>query len=171
MRLAPSATLTSLCLALLLAGCSDRGLRDLRNPGEGPDEFLVMPAKPLTPPPDYAVLPAPTPGGSNLTDQNPNADAVAALGGNPAALGATAVPGSDGALVNATRRYGVEGNVREVLAQDDADFRRRQARLSGVRLFPIDRYAQSYRRQAIDPFDEAERFRRSGIATSSSPPF
>lgn len=161
----------ALTLAVAVAGCSDIGLRHLEAPGPGPDEFSVMPVKPLTQPKDYAFLPAPTPGGSNLTDPNPNADAVAALGGNPGALNPnTGIPSSDGALVTASSRYGVTPNTRQVVAQEDADFRKRQSRWTRLRLFKVDRYAQVYKRDAIDPYQQTDSLRRQGIETPSSPP-
>lgn len=159
-----------LALVAGLGACSDKGLRQLQQPGNGPDEFKVLPAKPLAAPEDYSVLPTPTPGGGNLVDTNPAADASLALGASAALLNATEVPGADAALVNSAGRYGVSSNIRQTLAQEDADFRRKQARLSGFRLFPVDRYAQSYRRQALDPHKETDRFRRSGIPTVASPP-
>ena len=66
---------------VVVAGCSKRGLRDLQPTGPGPDEFMILPNKPLTAPKDYEVLLAPTPGGANLVDPQPKADAVVALGG------------------------------------------------------------------------------------------
>ena len=60
---------------LLLSACGQQGLRTVYKPGEGPDEFMVIPVKPLSPPKDYAALPAPTPGGANLTDRNPQEEA------------------------------------------------------------------------------------------------
>lgn len=161
----------ALTLAIAVAGCSDIGLRHLEPPGQGPDEFSVMPVKPLTQPKDYAFLPAPTPGGANLTDPNPKADAVAALGGNPGALNPnTGVPASDGALVTASSRYGVAANTRQVLAEEDAAFRKRQSRWTRLRLFKVDRYSQVYKRDAIDPYQQTDAFRRQGYETPSSPP-
>ncbi len=59
-------------LAVSLVGaCSNQGLRSLSNPGEGPDEFRITPGLPLEEPQDYNALPAPTPRGSNRTDQVP----------------------------------------------------------------------------------------------------
>ncbi len=169
MRL-PRALLALTCAAAV-AGCNNPGLRDLDPPGEGPDEFSVLPVKPLTQPQDYAFLPAPTPGGANLTDPNPKADAVVALGGNAAALNPnTAIPSSDSALVTASSRYGVPANTREVVQADDDSFRKRRGRWTGLRLFPVDRYQQVYERQAIDPFAETEAARRVGVETPSSPP-
>lgn len=164
-------SIIALTFAVAAAGCSDIGLRNLEPPGPGPDEFSVLPVKPLTQPQDYAFLPAPTPGGANLTDPNPVADAVVALGGNSSALNPnTAVPSSDAALVTASSRYGVPSNTRQVVAQEDADYRKRQGRWTRLRLFPVDRYAQAYSRQAIDPYQQTEAFRRQGYETPSSPP-
>ncbi|MEX0338141.1 MAG: DUF3035 domain-containing protein [Arenibacterium sp.] len=157
-------------MALAIAGCSQRGLMDLRTNGEGPDEFLIIPKKELALPENLSVLPEPTPGGANRTDQNPQADAVAALGGRPEALVPQGVPANDGALVAQASRYGVPGNIRQDLAAADAEFRRRQTRGTRIRLFPVDRYRQAYRRDAIDPFEQAERFRRAGLQTPSAPP-
>jgi len=157
-----SRALLAMILGAAVAGCNNPGLRDLDPPGEGPDEFSVLPVKPLTQPKDYAFLPAPTPGGGNLTDQNPRADAVVALGGNESALNPNAaIPSSDAALVTASSRYGVP---------DDEAFRKRRGRWTGLRLFPVDRYQQVYERQSIDPFVETDAARRAGVETPSSPP-
>lgn len=153
-----------------VTGCSNHGLRQLRAPGTGPDEFKIVPSRPLTQPPDYSILPAPTPGGGNLTDQHPEADAVAALGGRPPAPDAGAIPASDAALVAASGRRGVQPGVRAALADTDARFRKRQSRMTRLRLFPVDRYSQAYRREALEPYGQAEAFRRAGRETPTSPP-
>ncbi|MEX0286646.1 MAG: DUF3035 domain-containing protein [Paracoccaceae bacterium] len=155
-----------------LGACADKGLRTLQHTGNGPDEFLVTPSKPLEAPQDYSFLPAPTPGGTNRTDQFPTQDAVASVGGNPARLDPNGpVPGADAALVTAASRNGVDPNVRETLAETDAKFRKRQSRLSGFRLFRVDRYEQAYRREALDPYQAAVPARRAGLPTPSSPPY
>ena len=160
-----------LTTAVVLAGCGSKGLRSLQQPSTGPDEFLVMPAKPLTEPENYSALPAPTPGGANLTDQNPLADAVVALGGNAASLNAGgAIPNSDGALVTASSRYGVEPNIRASLATEDAAFRKRENRTARFKLFNVDRYEEAYRKEAINPFRINHLFRNSGFSTPSAPP-
>ena len=56
------------------------------------------------------------------------------------------------------------------LAEEDAAFRKRQGRWTRLRLFPVDRYEQAYRKNAINPFDQTEAFRRAGAATPSAPP-
>jgi len=170
MRARAGAIIVTLAMTLGLSGCASTGLRSLQTNSEGPDEFLVMPVKPLTAPKDYDVLPAPTPGGTNLVDQNPIADAVVALGGRASALEANGVPASDGALVAQAGRYGVPPDTRVALAEADAEFRRRQSRMTRFRLFRVDRYEQAYRREVMDPFEANDRFRRAGIATPSAPP-
>ncbi|UWQ91206.1 DUF3035 domain-containing protein [Aliisedimentitalea scapharcae] len=157
--------------AIAVSGCAQKGLRDLRPNGPGPDEFMVLPNKPLTPPTNYSALPAPTPGGGNLVDPTPKADLVAALGGRSSALDPNAaIPGSDGALVTAASRYGVEPGVRSSLATEDAAYRKRARRTGRIKLFPVDRYAQAYRKESLNPFNETEKFRRSGFGTPSAPP-
>ena len=157
--------------AFAVSGCADIGLRHLEAPGDGPDEFSVMPVKPLTQPQDYSFLPAPTPGGANLTDPTPKADAVVALGGSAAALNpGTAIPSSDAALVTASSRYGVPANTRQVVDTEDAEFRKKQGRWTRLRLFKVDRYEQVYRREALDADVQNEAARRAGIETPSAPP-
>ena len=157
-------------LGLSACGGGRPGMLNLRGDKQGPDEFSVLPGKPLQAPSDYASLPSPTPGGSNLTDPTPNADAVAALGGNPAALSATGLPVSDGVLLNHARRYGVEAGVREQLAAADAE------RREGSGLFPTfgnlgnARYYRIYSRERLDQARELERLRALGIKTPSAPP-
>lgn len=159
-----------LALAVGVAGCSKKGLMDLRSSTNGPDEFMILPNKPLEQPQEYSSLPQPTPGGANLVDPNPKAEAVAALGGRPATLDAQGIPASDSALVAQVSRNGVPRDIRTTLAEADAKFRKRQARGTRIRLFPVDRYRQAYRRSALKPFDVTEQFRRSGFQTPSSPP-
>ena len=157
--------------ALAVSGCVQKNLRVLRPAGTGPDEFLVLPNKPLTPPESFSNLPAPTPGGTNLTDATPQADLVATLGGRPAALQPGAgVPASDGALVTAASRYGVDPAVRERLAAEDAKKLKKARRSGKIKIVPVDRYELSYRKEALNPNSVAERFRNAGIPTPSSPP-
>ncbi len=166
----PLGIMIMLVAAVSVAGCSKKGLRDLRAPGPGPDEFMILPVKPLTAPQDYTALPAPKPGRGNLVDQTPTTEAVVALGGRAEAMVPGGVPAADGALVTASSRYGVEPDVRETLAQNDAKFRKRQSRMTRFRLLPVDRYEQAYRRQALEPYPENERYRWAGAGTPTAPP-
>ncbi|WP_299964917.1 DUF3035 domain-containing protein [uncultured Roseobacter sp.] len=160
--------LALILITACLSACANQGLRDLRSNTRGPDEFAIEPKAPLQTPDDLRTLPSPTPGQANLTDNNPLDDAVIALGGRPST--GTAVPATDGALVNAANRFGITPNIRQTLAESDAEFRRRQSRLTQFRLFPEDLYLRAYRRQALDARAEAARWRRAGARTPSFPP-
>src|SRR6056297_1156973 len=128
----PRKTVLIFLAATIVAGCGARDddvtLTRIRNTGNGPDEFSIIPGKPLQAPEDLSALPVPTPGGSNRTDQNPLADGIAALGGNPAAVNAQAPAASNGALVNHANRYGGTPDIRQTLAQEDREIRRSYGR-------------------------------------------
>ena len=156
--------------AVLLAGCSrnrEPDLVNLRGSKDGPDEFAILPTKPLEQPPDLAALPAPTPGGANLTDPTPRSDAVAALGGQPGVLTRAS---TDGALVRYAGRYGVAVGIRTDLAAADVEFRRRNDGRLLERIFDVNVYYRAYRAQSLDQYAELERFRRAGIRTPAVPP-
>ena len=156
-------------LPLLMAGCANVGLRDLQSNSAGPDEFGIAPVEALKAPDNFNELPTPTPNGVNLADRSALDEGAAAFGGRRGDPNA-AVPARDGALVRHTGRLGVTANIREDLAQRDADFRRRKARFTQYRIVPVDRYNQAYRRQALDPDAEQTRWRRAGARTPSAPP-
>lgn len=157
-----------------LSACGNRNddiqLRRLNDAGNGPNEFGIVPTKPLEQPQSLTALPPPTPGGSNRTDVTPLADSVAALGGNPRALALTEPSGNDGALLNHSRRFGVTPNIRATLAQEDLEVRRRRGRVNILNIGPSDDYDLAYKRQWLDSRAEDERLRSLGVATSSGPP-
>jgi len=158
-----------LVLPVLVAGCANVGLRDLRSNSKGPDEFGILPVGALQEPANYTELPTPTPGGANLVDRSARAEGAQALGGtldDPSGP----IPALDGALVQHASRLGVSPDIRATLAQTDADFRRRKARFTQFRIVPVDRYNQAYRREALDPQAEQARWRRAGARTPSAPP-
>lgn len=153
---------------LTLAGCaSDRGLRDLSSNSQGPDEFAVLPGRPLDIPATRA-LPEPTPGGSNLADPNPVGDGVVALGGSEAAAVRGGVPAGDAALVATADRYGTDPQIRATLAAEDAAFRARASR--GLFNSGPTRYFTAYARMALDAYAELARFRTLGVEVPSAPP-
>ncbi|MFK7838476.1 MAG: DUF3035 domain-containing protein [Sulfitobacter sp.] len=158
-----------LLIPLILGACANKGLRDLRNPSDGPDEFMLQPSKPLESPASYSDLPPPTPGQANITDRSALNEGVVAFGGRPEAAGG-GIPASDGALVQHASRLGVVPGIREDLAEKDAGFRKRKARFTQYRIVPVDRYNQAYRREALDADDEAARWRQAGARTPSAPP-
>ncbi len=162
-------------LIVVLAACaSDDETPNLLNiiqaEADGPDEFAVLPSKPLEVPENLVAqpLPLPTPGGSNRSDPTPNNDAVLALGGNPAALSRDS--SQDVALLRYTDRYGRDANIRPQLAAADLEFRRQNDGLFLERLFSVNIYYEVYEDFELDQYEELERLRRAGIRTSSVPP-
>jgi len=158
--------------AVLLSACasSEPRLLKIGSANDGPDEFSVLPGKPLQTPANFTDLPPPTPGGSNITDQAPKADAIAALGGNPAVLTRAGIPVSDRSLLAYAQRFGVSTNVRSELSQADLAFRQRRAGLFFLRWFQKNRYFAAYRGQSLDQYRELERLRAAGVRTPTAPP-
>lgn len=152
-----------------LGACSNQGLQQIRSTSEGPDEFMVEPKAELQTPTNFTDLPPPTPGQSNRTDIDHTADMLTELGGRPGNPNAP-VPASDGALVTAASRYGVQPDIRASLAEEDAAFRARQSRFTQIKLFPENLYYDVYSDQALDARATADAFRRSGAETPSYPP-
>ncbi|HKK96736.1 MAG TPA: DUF3035 domain-containing protein [Marivita sp.] len=151
-------------------GPRDTNLKVLRNPQGTPEEFSIVPPKPLQAPEDFAELPPPTPGGSNRTDQTPLKDAVAVLGGSPSRLDAgPGVGAGDQALVARASRFGRQSDIRASLAAEDQAFREGRS-LFNWRLVPEDNYNRAYRSQALDPYASLEAARRAGLLTPSAPP-
>lgn len=156
-------------LALVVAACSrdpEPELLNLRSDGT-PDEFGILPTAELTEPESYASLPAPTPGGRNLVDPVPEAEAIAALGGRP---GVAAARSGDGALLRTAGRFGSNPSIRQQLAAEDLAFRQRNRGRPLERLFNQTVYFRAYRGQSLDQHAELERFRAAGIPTSAAPP-
>lgn len=164
-----------LCVLILgLAACANRdedfALTRIKHTGNGPDEFSILPGKPLQAPEDVDTLPPPTPGGTNLTDRNPRADGIAALGGNPGALVASGVSSADGALLSHARRYGVSPGIRQTLRVEDEALRRRHGRVNILRIAATSDYDNAYRREWLDSYGEYYRLRRAGITVPAAPP-
>ncbi|OWU86271.1 hypothetical protein ATO6_05405 [Oceanicola sp. 22II-s10i] len=158
----------------LLAACTgeerDIRLRSFNTNTGGPEEFAILPTKPLEQPQSFRELPQPTPGGSNRTDLTPREDAVAALGGRPSAMQPTGVPASEGGLVNYASRQGRDPAIRETLREEDLAYRKRESLFAKIRLFRTDRYYPAYKKQSLKPVTTARTYRRSGYETPSFPP-
>lgn len=157
-----------LLLTLALSACGNRNsdvtrLHNLRSPHNGPDEFAILPVKPLQMPTDMKALPEPTPGERSLTDQNPMEDAVSALGGKPGA------GVSDPALLAAATRTGVQPEIRETLAREDLRLRQRRGARPLERLFRTPVYGRVYARQSVQPFSILDLFRPRGVRTPAVP--
>jgi hypothetical protein len=157
--------------AVSLAGCGggDPTLMNIRS-SRTPDEFSILPTKPLQLPEDVAALPEPTPGGTNITDPTPQADAVAALGGNPALVTRSGSVTRDGGLVTYASRFGVNGQIRDVLAAEDLEFRSKNRGRPLERLFNINVYYKAYADQSLDQHLELERWRKAGARNVGAPP-
>ncbi len=161
-----------LILALAVAGCTSGGTLHSNAPtGDGPDEFSIMPSKELLQPKDYAALPVPTPGGVNRTDQDPLGDAVVALGGSASARSPfnTGVPSSDGALVNYASRQGRPADIRQTVALEDEEFRKKRGRFTNIRISKKGLYEDVYKPQTLDFRNEWWRWKRAGARTPSAP--
>ncbi len=159
----------ALAALLMLAACGNRDrvphLMNIRSSTDGPDEFAILPPKPLQTPESFTELPEPTPGGANLSDPTPNADAVAALGGD--------IEGGargNGGLVSHASRYGVNPDIRAVLAAEDLEWRRDNKGRILERLLNVNVYFKAYEDQSLDQQEELRKWRRRGIRTVSAPP-
>lgn len=155
-------------LAILAACDSEPNLMNIRT--DSPDEFSILPTKPLEAPEDYTTLPEPTPNGINLADPQPQADAVAALGGNPDRLAPGQIYAGEQTLISYASRYGVPGDIRDVLAAEDLKWRETHNGRLLERLFNVTVYYDSYKAQALDQYLELDRLRAKGVRTPSAPP-
>ena len=155
--------------AMALAGCADREAPILMHAAassDGPDEFSIVPTRPLSMPPNLSELPPPTPGGRNRVDPEPRADVARALGGDP---GATAGPADPGLVAHASR-FGRDSGIREQLAAEDLEIRRRNRGRLLERWFAVNVYHNAYRNMWLDKHAEQDRWRRAGIETPAAPP-
>lgn len=154
---------------LALSACGSKtdvpNLMNVRSETNGPDEFSILPPKPLEMPESLAELPDPTPGGGNLSDPLPFDDAILALGGKPGVGG-----GGDGALYNHATRGGITAGIRPTLAAEDLEFRRKNDGRLLERIFNVNVYFKAYRNYALDQYVELERWRKAGARTPSAPP-
>lgn len=163
--------MTMLGPVLGVAACStDPHLMNISSGRSSPDEFAILPTKPLTMPTDLSALPAPTPGGANSTDPTPQADAVAALGGNPGQLAAQGVGAADGALISYASRLGRDAGIRQVTAEEDVAWRSRHSRRLLEVLARTNVYYRAYEPMTLDSWAELERWRPTGVLLPSAPP-
>lgn len=170
MRAGLGRAIIALSAMLALVACGTGGAPQLMNlrTGEGPDEFGIVPPKPLAMPESLSELPEPTPGGANRTDRVPEDEAAVALGGRPGAAGG--IPAGDGALYAHAARFGLESGIRATLASEDLQWRRDNNGRILERLFNVNVYYKAYRKQRLDQQAELQRWRQLGIRTPSAPP-
>lgn len=173
----PGMRVAAMVAVLSLTACGGLFNRDkepkllnVRSDSRSPDEFAVLPSKPLQMPPDVKTLPEPTPGGANITDPTPEADAIAALGGRPALLERGGVPAGNGALVSYAGRFGTAPSIRDVLAEEDLQYRRDHDGRLLERWFSVNVYFRAYEPMSLDQYAELERWRARGVKTVGAPP-
>ena len=156
-------------LLLAVAACvrdePEPRLLNVTAAGDGPDEFSILPTRPLEMPFGFAELPMPTPGGANRTDPDPGADVIAALGGD---IGRAR--DDNGALVGYAARFGMDASIRKTLAVEDLDYRRQNDGRLLERLFAVNIYHRVYAPFSLDQYGALERMRRAGIRTPAVPP-
>lgn len=159
---------------LTLSACAHRDkvpqLMHFKNKSRTPNEFTVLPTKPLTLPPDMKALPDPTPGGANITDPTPEADAVAALGGNPDALKVGKPSAGNAGLMNYAARFGSEAGIRDKLAAEDLDWRRKHDGRLLERMFSVNVYTKAYKKMSLDEYAEWLFWQKRGVKTVGAPP-
>ncbi len=154
-------------MILALAACSGgQATRSGSAAKSGADEFSVMTMNPLDMSVTGGALPVPTPGGTNLAEPDPMANAMRALGGH-AATG-VGIPAADAALIARVSRYGVPADIRQTLAAEDAS--RRKVRGFFGLFGRGEKYFRIYAAMALDAYAELARFRAAGVAVPSAPP-
>ena len=161
----------ALAAMLALAACGgDKApnLMNLRSSTNGPDEFGILPPKALELPEDFTALPEPTVGGANRADPTPLDDAIVALGGTPRAAGG--VPAGDSALVQYASRAGTSAGIRDTLAVEDEEFRRKNDGRLLEHIFNVNVYFKAYRKQSLDQQADLQKWRKRGLRTPSAPP-
>ena len=171
MRAKAGVTAIAILAMLGLAACGGSKppqLMNIRSSG-GPDEFGILPPKPLELPEKLGELPDPTPGGDNRTDPRPFDDASIALGGKPQQK-AGGIPSADAALYAHSNRFGTEAGIRQTLADEDLKWRRDNNGRLLERLTNVNVYFKAYRKQWLDQQAELIRWRAKGVGTPSAPP-
>jgi len=153
-------------VVLTVSACANDGrLMNLRNAEAGPDEFAVLPTEPIEIPADLTALPTPAPDGANRADPDPEAAAIAALGGDADGGGR----GADD-LVGHAARFGVDEDIRTVLAAEDRAFRDGNRGRVLERALGVNVYFRAYRDMSLAPYAELERLRAAGAWTPAAPP-
>lgn len=151
---------------LMLSGCAGGLAGFLRSSGavSTPDEFMVLPTRPLEMPTDLSTLPPPVPGSLNRVDYRPNAEAVAGLTGRQGPAGT-----ADGSVLVARTGAGA-AEIRTTLAVEDQEYRSSNRGRLLERWFSRDREALTYRNQTLDAPSTFETLRDHGVGVPAPPP-
>jgi len=158
----------ALVAAAPLAGCKGQNTLagGLRSAGVGgsPDEFMVLPTRPLEMPASLAALPPPTPGAPNRVDYQPKAEAIAGLTGRSGGIATT-----NGAVLVA-RAGPRDPAIRSELAGEDVAWRQSHHGLLLPRLIAKDKDTVTYGPMLLDAPAEFERLRAQGVQVPAAPP-
>ena len=163
--------LKSFLIFFVITSCSesDPNLFSLKNFGNGPDEFALVTLREIQMPADFSILPKPTLGGSNLTDQNPQEDVILALGGSLTAK--NDLTQKDNKILEETAsRFGVIENIRDELSLEDKKFRIENRGLLLERLVSLNVYFKAYSSMTLNSIKEAERLSELGVKIFAVPP-
>ena len=163
--------LKSFLIFFVVTSCSESepNLFSLKNLSDGPDEFALVTLREIQMPTDFSILPKPTLGGGNLTDQNPQEDVILALGGSLTAK--TNLTQEDDKLLEETAsRFGVMENIRNELALEDKKFRSENRGLLLERFVDMNVYFKDYSSMALDSKQELERLSKLGVKIFAVPP-
>jgi hypothetical protein len=160
------------CAALMLAplalgACAEGGLAgNLRQAGIAgkPDEFMVLPTRPLEMPQDLSALPPPTPGAPNRVAYQPRTDAIVGLTGRPPPAG-----NADGSALVA-RAGPRDPGIRAELAVEDVQWRETHNGLFFERLLSNDRDRVVYQEMLLNAPEAWERMRARGVEVPAAPP-
>jgi hypothetical protein len=166
----------TMALLAAVAGCGgdprtddspDLVERVVANAYEAPEEFAVVPKKPLVMPSDMTALPPPSAPGTSRSEPDPRGDALAALGGRPGGRG---TGGADRALLAAAGAQNARPDIRAVLAAEDARFRDRNKGLVLDRMFGVFTEGDRYAQYKLDAEAELLRLRARGVWVPQLPP-
>ena len=67
-------------------------------------------------------------------------------------------------------RFGTAGDIRQVLATEDLEYRRKHDGRLLERLFNVNVYFKAYAPMSLDQYLELQRWRKAGVRTVGAPP-
>lgn len=157
-------SVVSILLFVSLCACGSRDTSLMQaaanSSGNGPDEFGITINRALEDPESYASLPTPDPLGQNRAAIDPRNEAISAMGGR-AVTGRGVARSSP--LLSYASRFGYDPDIRETLATEDEEFRKRNRGKPVERLFSVNVYFDSYQSQSLDPAAEYSRLQELGV--------
>lgn len=136
---------------------------------KGPDEFLVIPTKPLIMPDNYSNIPLPILGMINRVQYEPRKDILRAFGGNPNLSASKKIKSNEIALLRVTTRRGVDQNIRKKLQTEDLALRKSHPLKVLERIAGKSNKSIAYKGSVLDIELELKRLRKLGIPVTTRP--